>query len=94
MISAYPKTSSTAAWKKPLDYFDLKGIPTPRLLTRSSAVILNERFAPINHASANTILGQLMMSMQTKQGVLLKFRTIDNTIRWVDQRYIQLQETL
>jgi hypothetical protein len=26
--------------------------------------------------------------------VLLKFRTIDNTIRWVDQRYIQLQETL
>ncbi len=94
MIAAYPKTSSTAAWKKPLDYFDLKGIPTPRLLTRSSAVILNERFAPINHASANTILGQLMMSMQTKQGVLLKFRTIDNTIRWVDQRYIQLQETL
>jgi hypothetical protein len=94
MISAYPKTSSTAAWKKPLDYFDLKGIPTPRLLTKSSAVILNERFAPINHASANTILGQLMMSMQTKQGVLLKFRTIDNTIRWVDQRYIQLQETL
>ncbi len=94
MISAYPKTSSTAAWKKPLDYFDLKGIPTPRLLTRSSAVILNERFAPINHASANTILGQLMMSMQTKHGVLLKFRTIDNTIRWVDQRYIQLQETL
>jgi hypothetical protein len=94
MISAYPKTSSTASWKKPLDYFDLKGIPTPRLLTKSSAVILNERFAPINHASANTILGQLMMSMQTKQGVLLKFRTIDNTIRWVDQRYIQLQETL
>jgi hypothetical protein len=94
MISVYPKTSSTAAWKKPLDYFDLKGIPTPRLLTKSSAVILNERFAPINHASANTILGQLMMSMQTKQGVLLKFRTIDNTIRWVDQRYIQLQETL
>jgi hypothetical protein len=94
MISAYPKTSSTAAWKKPLDYFDLKGIPTPRLLTKSAAVILNERFAPINHASANTILGQLMMSMQTKQGVLLKFRTIDNTIRWVDQRYIQLQETL
>ena len=94
MISAYPKTSSTAAWKKPLDYFDLKGIPTPRLLTKSSAVILNEQFAPINHASANTILGQLMMSMQTKQGVLLKFRTIDNTIRWVDQRYIQLQETL
>jgi hypothetical protein len=94
MISAYPKTSSTAAWKKPLDYFDLKGISTPRLLTKSSAVILNEQFAPINHASANTILGQLMMSMQTKQGVLLKFRTIDNTIRWVDQRYIQLQETL
>lgn len=94
MISAYPKTSSTAAWKKPLDYFDLKGIPTPRLLTKNSAVILNEQFAPINHASANTILGQLMMSMQTKQGVLLKFRTIDNTIRWVDQRYIQLQETL
>lgn len=94
MIAAYPKTSSTAAWKKPLDYFDLKGIPMPRLLTRAKAVILNEKFIPIHHAGSNTILGQLVMSMQTKSGVLLKFRTIDNNIRWVDQRYIHLQESI
>ena len=94
MIAAYPKTSSTAAWKKPLDYFDLKGIPMPRLLTRANAVILNEKFVPINHAGSNTILGQLVMSMQTKSGVLLQFRTIDNNIRWVDQRYIHLQESI
>ncbi len=94
MIEAYPKTSSTAYWKKPLDYFDLKGIPMPRLLTRANAVILNEKFVPINQAGSNTILGQLVMSMQTKGGVLLQFRTIDNNIRWVDQRYIHLQESI
>ena len=94
MIAAYPKTNTTAYWKKPLDYFDLKGIPMPRLLTRSTAVILNEKFIPINHAGSNTILGQLVMSMQTKGGVLLQFRTIDNNIRWVDQRYIHLQESI
>jgi hypothetical protein len=94
MIAAYPKTSTTAYWKKPLDYFDLKGIPMPRLLTRDKAVILNEKFIPINHAGSNTILGQLVMSMQTKGGVLLQFRTIDNNIRWVDQQYIHLQESI
>lgn len=94
MIAAYPKTNTTAYWKKPLDYFDLKGIPMPRLLTRANAVILNEKFIPINHAGSNTILGQLVMSMQTKGGVLLQFRTIDNNIRWVDQQYIHLQDSI
>jgi hypothetical protein len=32
--------------------------------------------------------------MQTKGGVLLQFRTIDNNIRWVDQQYIHLQESI
>jgi hypothetical protein len=57
-------------------------------------VILNEKFVPINQAGSNTILGQLVMSMKTNGGVLLQFRTIDNNIRWVDQQYIHLQESI
>jgi hypothetical protein len=34
MFDAYPGTNKLTAWKKPPDFFTLKGIPMPRLLTR------------------------------------------------------------
>jgi hypothetical protein len=32
------------------------------------------------------------MSMNTGNGEYLQFQTVDDTLRWVDKRYIQLQE--
>jgi hypothetical protein len=92
MYDTYPATRSLTSWMKPQDYFTLKGIPMPRLLTRINTPVLNERLVPIDHARANTILGKLIMSMNTGSGEFLQFQTVDNTLRWVDRKFIQLQE--
>jgi hypothetical protein len=92
MFDAYPATKKLTGWKKPPDFFTLKGIPMPRLLTRMNTPVLNERLIPIAYAMPNTVLGKLIMSMNTGNGEYLQFQTVDNTLRWVDKRYIQLQE--
>jgi hypothetical protein len=64
----------------------------PRLLTKVKTPILNERLLPISIALPNTLLGKLIMSISTGNGEFLQFQTVDKTIRWVDKKYIQLQE--
>lgn len=92
MFEAYPGTQKLTGWKKPQDFFTLKGIPMPRLLTRMNTPVLDERLMPVAHAGPNTVLGKLIMSMDTGNSEYLQFQTVDNTLRWVDKRYIQLQE--
>ena len=92
MFDAYPNTKNYTSWMKPQDYFTLKGIPMPRLLTKVKTPILNERLLPISIALPNTLLGKLIMSINTGSGEFLQFQTVDKTIRWVDKKYIQLQE--
>ncbi len=88
MYDAYPSTPALTSWMKPQDFFSLKGISLPSLLTRSVTPILNEKLILINYAGPNTLLGQLIMSMDTGSGEFIQFRTIDNTLRWVDKKYI------
>ncbi len=92
MFDAYPSTRNYTSWMKPQDFFTLKGIPMPRLLTKINTPVLNENLTPIAVAQPNTILGRLIMSMKTGKGEFLQFQTVDNTLRWVDKRFIQLQE--
>ena len=92
MYDAYPATKSYTGWMKPQDFFTLKGISMPRLLTKINTPVLNEHLVAIDLAQANTILGRLIMSMNTGKGEFLQFQTVDNTLRWVDKRFIQLQE--
>ncbi len=92
MFDAYPSSVSYTSWMKPPDFFTLKGIPMPRLLTKTLTPVLNENLLLINTAQPNTILGRLIMSMPTSGAEFLQFQTIDNTLRWVDKRFIQLQE--
>jgi hypothetical protein len=92
MFDAYPSTKNYTNWMKPQDFFTLKGIPMPRILTRVSTPVLNEDLVPIAFAQPNMVLGRLIMSMNTGKGEFLQFQTVDNTLRWVDKRFIQLQE--
>ncbi len=92
MFDAYPSTKNYTSWMKPQDFFTLKGIPMPRILTRVSTPVLNEDLVPIALAQPNMVLGRLIMSMNTGKGEFLQFQTVDNTLRWVDKRFIQLQE--
>ncbi len=94
MYDAYPATTPLTAWMKPQDFFTLKGLPSPILLTLTKAIILNEQLIPINHAGANTLLGEPMMSLDTQHGQFIQFRTIDNNLRWVDKQSVKtLQES-
>ena len=92
MWDAYPKTQNATGWMKPVDYFTLKGIPMPRILTRFKAPILNDRLVAINVAQPNTILGHYIMGMNTGTAEFLQFRTVDNQLRWVEKRFIQLEQ--
>jgi hypothetical protein len=92
MFDAYPSTKNYTNWMKPQDFFTLKGIPMPRILTKINTPVLNEDLIPIAFAQPNMILGRLIMSMNTGRGEFLQFQTVDNTLRWVDKRFIQLQE--
>ncbi len=92
MFDTYPATIGATQWMKPRDYFTLKGIAMPRLLTLRDTSVLDEQLVPINQAGPNTILGQLIMSMNTGDQEYLQFRTVDNTIRWVNNKNILLQQ--
>jgi hypothetical protein len=92
MFDAYPATMSLVGWMKPTDYFTLKGLPMPRLLTKVLTPVLNDRMVTINYAQPNMVLGQLIMSMDTGENQFMQFKTVDNTLRWVDGRYIILQQ--
>lgn len=92
MFDAYPKTQNYTGWMKPVDYFTLKGMPMPRILTRARTPILNDQLVAINMAEPNTILGQYIMGLNTGKAEFLQFRTIDNKIRWVERRFIQLEQ--
>lgn len=92
MFDAYPATQKLTGWKKPPDFFTLKGIAMPRLLTKIKTPVLDERLLPVALAQPNTILGNLIMSMNTGKGEFLQFQTVDNTLRWVDKQFIHLQE--
>ena len=92
MWDAYPKTQNATGWMKPVDYFNLKGMPMPRILTRARTPILNDQLVAINMAEPNTILGQYIMGLNTGKAEFLQFRTVDNKIRWVERRFIQLEQ--
>ena len=92
MYDAYPKTQNYTGWMKPVDYFTLKGMPMPRILTRARTPILNDQLVAINMAEPNTILGQYIMGLNTGKAEFLQFRTVDNKLRWVERRFIQLEQ--
>ncbi|OYU82631.1 MAG: hypothetical protein CFE24_14915 [Flavobacterium sp. BFFFF2] len=87
MYDAYPATTPFTGWMKPQDFFTLKGLPSSILLTLYNAPILNEQLMAINLANANTLLGEPIMSLQTTKGEFTQFRTVDNTLRWVEKKY-------
>jgi len=102
MFEKYPGTVNATPWMKPMDYFEpapapkkgnktIKGIPsnTSKLLTTHWVNVLDEKFQPIALVDKNTLLGLLIMTMDTGKERFHKFKSIDNTERWVNARYIK-----
>jgi Fe2+ transport system protein B len=72
---------------KPQDFFTLKGLPTPMLLTISKAPILNEQLIMIDIANVNSLLGEPVLSLTTNKGEFTQFKTVDNTLLWVEKKH-------
>lgn len=67
----------------------LEGIKN-KIITKQMAVILSPNFYPIKQVGANTILGEQIMELQTKQKTYVQFRTVQNQLRWVEKNSLQL----
>jgi len=93
MFDAWPRTSAVTSWMKPPDFFSLKGISIPLLISRSTAPVLNDNLVPINHVQPNVILGRFIMELNTGRDSFMQFRTIDNHLRWVEKKYITIQQS-
>ncbi len=97
MFDRYPDSLKLTPWMKPLDFFEggdksVKGMSFSRLLTQSHSQVLDEKFKVIAHVRPNTLLGSLIMTLDTGKGRFYKFKTVDNTERWVNANHIKIQE--
>lgn len=69
----------------------LKGFLGQALITLKSSNVLDDKFQVIAKVSANTLLGELVMTLNTGKGQFYKFKTVDNTNRWVHASGIKIQ---
>ena len=84
MWEAYPKTQLEVRYKKPLDYYKgMKGLPVQPVVTIRATRILNEQFKSPVSVPSQTLLGEYLMIFDTGKNKYVKFRTVDNTLRWV-----------
>lgn len=60
------------------------------IITHSPAEIMNEKFEVVGNAESQMILGFPIMELKAKDKTLVKFMTIDDTKRWVDKRFVNI----
>jgi hypothetical protein len=97
MFDRYPASEKLTPWMKPLDYFEggdktVKGISSTKIITQQSAQVLDDKFRVIAVVTPNTFLGTLIMSLDTGKGIFHRFKTVDNTERWVNARLTKRYE--
>lgn len=89
MLSKYPSTQAEVAYKKPLTFYSgLKGTLTNPVISRKSTQVLNEKMQPVVMVGPKTLLGEYIMTLDTGAARFVKFRTVDQTERWVREDYV------
>ena len=84
MLTKYPSTQAEVAYKKPLTFYTgLKGTIMNPVITKKSTQVLDEKMQPIILVKSRTLLGEYLMALDTGACRFIKFRTVDNTERWV-----------
>jgi hypothetical protein len=53
------------------------------VVTVKATLVLNEKMQPVIKVQALTLLGTYIMGLDTGKVQYIKFRTVDNTQRWV-----------
>ena len=94
MWQAYPSTQQECSYKKPLDYYSaLTGFITKAVVTKRATQVLDDKMQPFVAVPPQTILGQYLMCLDTGRIKFIKFRTVDNTERWVKADFVTIKDT-
>lgn len=84
MWEQYPSTQNETSYKKPLDYYSgVSGLLGNPVITVRGAKVLDEKFRNPLQVEPRTLLGEYLMSLDTGKTRYVKFKTVDNTLRWV-----------
>ncbi len=89
MLAKYPSTQAEVAYKKPLTYYSgLKGMIINPVITKKATQVLDEKMQPFILVGPGTLLGEYLMALDTGATRFIKFKTVDNTERWVRADYV------
>jgi hypothetical protein len=93
MWEKYPKTQLEVRYKKPLNYFTgMKGLPQKPVVTIRLTQVLDEQFKRPLKVPSQTLLGEYLETFDTGRTKYVKFRTVDNTLRWVVEADITIKD--
>jgi hypothetical protein len=92
MWSKYPSTQNEVSYKKPLDFYSgVSGAFFQPVITIRLTQVLNDKMQPIIPVKSGTLLGEYLMNLDTGQNKYIKFRTVDNTERWVSAEAVNIK---
>ena len=84
MWDQYPGTQNETSYKKPLDYYGgVAGLIEKPVVTVRTTKVMDEKFRNPLQVQSQTLLGEYLMILDTGKTNYVKFRTVDNTLRWV-----------
>lgn len=90
MLAQYPSLANEVKYKVPIGTLaGLSGLFPKPIITTKTTVLRDSNLTPTITVQAHTLLGNFVMSLDTGKGTLIKFRTIDNTERWVNANDVQ-----
>jgi hypothetical protein len=91
MWEKYPKTQYEVSYKKPLDYYQgMTDFTQKPVITIHPTQVLDEQFKHPLKVQSQTLLGEYLMRLDTGKTQYVKFRTVDNTLRWVAESDIKV----
>jgi hypothetical protein len=86
MWEKYPSTQYDVRYKKPTDYYKgykgMTGLPLKPVLTIRATQVFDEQFKNPVSVPTQTLLGEYLMAFDTGKTKYIKFKTVDNTLRW------------
>lgn len=92
MWAKYPSTQNEVSYKKPLDYYSgVSGAISQPVITTRFVYILDDKMQPFKPVKSGTLLGEYLLCLNTGDSKYIKFRTVDNTERWVSADAVNIK---
>lgn len=92
MLASYPNLANEVKYKKAIGTLgELSGLFPKAVITKQSTMLRDSNMKPSLRVEAKTLLGNYLMSLNTGNSTFIKFKTIDNTERWVEAKDVIIQ---